>query len=219
MKKVLFLTVLSCLIGSRALGEQLQVSNPASLKVKVYKVAFSASQLCTDPVTVYSKSESEATYIDFLGNPTLADGASLDDGTYPCVIIEFSDLIKYTTTATDGSCAANTEYTGDVCRDQGGSSGSYQLIDGTTGTCSATTGVDNHIAMYLSTGSTSSNGGEGTTAFLPPLTTSDSSRGFNLASAFIKSGAKTGTFVVDGTGKITGAGAQCEMQPPTFSFE
>lgn len=193
-------------------GVDLQASNPASLKLKIYKVAFSMSALCTNLQTVYEVTESAATYTNFLDNPAIAQNANLADGTYKCVAIEFSDNIKPTTTSADGVCSANTEFTADVCR----TGTSYTLIDGTTGDC---TGADNHVAMWLSTGSTETTGTNNHTAFQPPTSEGDAAHGFKLLSSFVKAGAKTGTFVVNGTGKISGSGSSCEMQPPLFSFE
>ncbi len=202
--------------SARLAAVDLQASNPAALKLKIYKVAFSTSALCTNLQTVYTKTESEATYSDFLLNPSIVQNGSLADGTYKCVVIEFSSIIKPTTTATDGSCTAATEFSLDVCGSQGGNTTTSTLIDGTTTTCTA---GDDHIAMYLSTGSTQTNGTEGHNAFQAPTSESDALHGFKLTNPFVKAGAVTGTFVVNGAGKINGDGASCEMQPPLFSFQ
>lgn len=189
--------------------------NPQKLQLKVYKVAVSTDALCTSPVTLFE--DSTPSYTDFLGSPTLGSG-SLSNGTYNCVIIEFDSIIKPTPTSTtdNGGCVAGTEFDLDVC----GTGTTSTLIDGTTVNCGS--GSD-RIAMYLSTASTETTGTTGHNAFTPPQSSSDNLRGFNLASAMVVSGRKTGTFVVNGNGKIEeqncpGAGCGCEFQPPLFSF-
>lgn len=204
------LSTLILVTSLNAFGLDLQVSNPATLKLKIYKVAFSTSEFCTNLQTVFE--DADPTYKDFLTNPTIAEGASLADGTYKCVVIEFSDFLKFTTTTADGSCAANTEYNLDVCRGT-----AYTLINGTTGTCASASGNEDRIAMYLSTTSTETNGTNGHSAFQAPTSTSDSAHGFKLLSAFVKAGSATKRFVVDGTGKVSGTGS-CDMQPPSFTF-
>lgn len=192
--------------------------DPSFLKIKVYKFAVSTSPFCTNPVTVIENDS--PTYTDVLSNPDFGDG-TITDGTYPCVIIEFSDTIKYAPNAnsTSGNCTNGTEYTLDVCNASGG--GTFKLVNGTTGTCAS---GEQRVAMYLSTTSTSTGGGAN--AFLPPVTTSDGTKGFNLGSALEVSGTSIAKFVVNGTDKIcdtndgscNGAATSCEMQPPLFSF-
>jgi len=188
--------------------------NPGYLKLKVYKVAVSASELCTNPKTLCEIDTADATYQDFLGAPTICNGA-LDNGTYPCVIIEFSDNIKYTSTenSTSGNCAVGTEYTMDVCNN---GSPAYQLIDGTSGTC---TSAEERVAMYLSTTSTTVGSGNNTNAFIPPSSTNNSTEGFNLANPLVVNKTTSSTFVVNGAGQIEDSNSQCDMQPPAFSFE
>ncbi|NCN95692.1 MAG: hypothetical protein GW917_03125, partial [Bdellovibrionales bacterium] len=120
--------------------------SPSALKLKVYKFAVSTNPLCTNLVTVVDNG-STPLEVDFSGSVNLGSG-SLADGTYPCVVIEMSDKIKYTSasTSTAGNCVSGTEYTLDVC-----SSGTSTLVDGTTVTCSA---ADNKVALHISTAST-----------------------------------------------------------------
>ena len=83
----------------------------SSLKLQVYSVMLSTSPQCTSPITVFSSAT--PTEVDFLATPTLGSG-NPPDGTYHCVIIKMSDLIKFTPSTTGGSCAAGTEYVADV---------------------------------------------------------------------------------------------------------
>jgi hypothetical protein len=207
------LLLVSFLLSSQIYGADLSL-DPTYLKLKVYKVAVSTSVLCTDLITVLD--ESSPNYQDVLTSPTFGSG-TLANGTYPCVVIEFSDRIKYSpsTSSTSGNCVQNTEYTLDVC-----SSGSSKNIAGDTVTCDAT---ENQVAMYLSTTSTNTTGSD---AFNPPTQLSDATYGFNLANALTVSASTVGTFVVNGTDKIcdtndsscSGSASTCEMQPPIFSF-
>jgi hypothetical protein len=186
--------------------------SPSALKLKIYKVGISTDALCTNPVTIFESAT--PVYTDFLGGPTLGSG-SVPDGTYKCVIIEFEDVIKPTPAVSSSggtnSCVAGVEFTLDVCH----SGNSSTLIDGTSVSCSA--GAD-HVAMYLSTESTSTNGGGGSNPFAAPTSASDATHGLNLASPLVVAGNMTSTFVVNGTGQIQENGASCECQPPVFSF-
>lgn len=196
--------------------------NAASLKLKVYKFAVSTSSLCTNLVTVIDNGSSP-TEVDFVGSVNLGSG-TVTDGTYPCVVIEFSDNIKYTpsSNSTAGNCSTSTEYTSDVCR----ASSTSALIDGTTTTCDSSA---NKVAMYITTASSASSSSD---AFNPPTTIGDTTKGFNLGSALTISGTSSGKFVVNPNGKVcdtdAAAGAcdgetdanlnTCRMEPPTFSF-
>lgn len=197
---------------------------PTSLKLKLYKFAVSTSPLCTNLITVVDNGNSPQE-VEFIGTVNLGTGV-LASGTYPCVVFEMSDNIKYTPGANSasGACVSGVENTLDVCRDQG-TPVTSRLVDGTTTTCSV--GVhDDRVAMYMSTGSPGT--GE---AFNPP-SADGVGDGFNLPAALIVSGAVTAQFVVNPTGKMcdntndsgsdcdgAGAGATCSFEAPTFSFE
>ena len=187
--------------------------DPSYLQLKVYQFSVSADPLCSDPITIFE--EASPSYQDVLTNPNFGAG-QIADGTYPCVIIEFSDKIRYQPTADSftGACLAADNYELDVCR-----SGTSRMTDGSVTTCSA---GEDRVAMYLSTASSSSGGGAD--AFQKPTSIGDSANGFNLAASLIVSGTSVGKFVVNGTGKIcdpahsTCSGSACEMNPPVFSF-
>lgn len=186
--------------------------NAATLRLKVYKVGISTDPLCTAPVTVFSVADSDATYVDFLSAPTLGSG-SVAVGNYPCVIIEFSDNIKYNPAAnsTSMNCLAAQTETQDICR----AGSTSTLIDGSTVTCDAS---ENKIAMYLSTASTETVGANGHTAFEAPTTTGDSTKGFNLSGQLVVGGSSTARFIVNADGKIQDDGSVCELMPPLFGF-
>jgi hypothetical protein len=184
--------------------------NPESLKLKIYKVAVSTDPLCTDMITIFSSAT--PVYTDFLGSPTLGSG-TVPAGTYNCVAIEFSSVIKPTpaeTSTGSGACIQGTEFDLNVSNGT-----AYQLIDGTTGVGGAT---DTRIAMWLSTASTETTGTNGHSAFVPPTSVGSSTEGFLLSSPLVVSGDAAGTFVVNGSGQIGENGASCECGPPAFSF-
>lgn len=184
-------------------------ADPATLSLSVYKVAVSTSPLCTNLTTILDNGSTPTT-VNFLSAPTIGNG-SVANGIYKCVAIEFSDTISFTTATTTGSCTAGTAYTINVCR-----SGTSTLIDGTSVPC--TTGTE-RVAMYLSTAATSTSGSDSNSAFLPPTNEAgDATRGLNLASPLTVTGSVISDFVVNATDKISGSGATCDMQPPTFSF-
>jgi hypothetical protein len=231
-KRFLFLNCMCLLPVGNVMAADLALS-ASSIKLKVYKMAVSTSALCTNLITVLDNG-STPTEVDFLQNPNLGSG-TLADGTYPCIVIEFSDVIKFTpsTTSTSGNCVATTEYSLDVCRgDNGG--GSSVLIDGTTTTCTGTSGTSttygtagaDRVAMYISTASTGTN----TNAFAAPTSIGDTAKGLPLTSALTVSGTTSGKFVANPAGQVcdgnaigcenatvTG-GTRCEMGPPAFSF-
>lgn len=211
------LLIVSLLLSAQAFA---LTGNPSSLKIKVYRFAVSENTDCSNPKIVLDNS-SDATYVSMLDTPNFGSGV-LANGTYPCVMIEMSDNIKFTPDSTFGTyCVGGTEYTLDVC----GSSSSYIDLDGVTQACSGDNGsdpADNHVddklVLYLSTASTSTGGGAN--AFQPPTSAADASNGFNLPSALIVSGTEVGIFDVNGTGKVESdlGPAYCEFAPPLFSF-
>ncbi|MCB0411138.1 MAG: hypothetical protein KDD22_01345 [Bdellovibrionales bacterium] len=217
MKTYIFAVLAIALMGSFSAHAADTGLNASSLKLKVYKFAVSSSPLCTNLVTVVDNGTTPSE-VNFIGGINLGSG-SIANGTYPCVVVEFSDNIKFvpSSNSTSGNCIASTEYTLDVCQ-----SGTSVLIDGTTTTCS---NGDNKVAMYLSTASSSTTGSD---AFNAPTQVNDSTKGFNLASSLTVSGSSSGSFVVSPSGKVCdgvdagcdggGAGAVCRLEPPAFSF-
>jgi hypothetical protein len=181
--------------------------NASSLRLKVYKMAVSTQPNCSNPTVIFTKSN--PSYTDFKNNPDLGSG-NLADGTYPCVIIEFSDNIKITPDGNGTYCQIATENTQDVCRTQDwngdgdttdpGETTTATLIDGSTTTC---TNGDDRVAMYLTTASTQTNEVD---AFNPPACNTPgcatSGPGINLASALSVSGTAVGQFSVNTDGKV-----------------
>lgn len=190
-------------------------ADASSLKIKVYSVRFSTSTLCTNAVTVFDKTTPDE--VDFLSVPTIG-GGDLADGTYNCIIIKMSDNIKFKTAAATGTCAANTEYTLDLCRTDG--NGSSIAPDGTTIPCTGTwdgTKGDDTIYLYITTNTNAPTNPSGDTFKIPNDT--DSTRGIKLGAALTIAGTTKSKFVVNATGKVTGDLSSCDMNAPLFSFE
>jgi len=220
MKKLTLLFLCLCLgVGllSRAVSAEPKATggDPSSLKVKVYAVYASQSAQCTDPVQIFSNDA--GTFVDFLTNPTLGDG-ELADGTYNCVIIKMSSIIKHTPLTTDSSCVAGTEYTGGVCNMRGSESDPASDLDGNPIAClgdgSNAGSVDNTVYMYLTTDSAASTGDR---AFVHPVTPGDGN-GIRLGSPLIVSATSTAKFVVDARGQVVAGGGECGINAPAFDF-
>ena len=196
----------SALAGGGAPG-----GDPSSLKVKVYAVYASLSAQCASPTQIFGNDA--GSFVDFLTSPTLGDG-DLADGTYNCVIIKMSSIIKHTPMTTDSSCVAGTEYTGGVCN----VSDEATDLDGVPITCSGdgsnAGSVDNTVYMYLTTDGAASNGDK---AFVHPVTPGDGN-GIHLGSPLIISSTSRAKFVVNANGKVVAGGGQCGINAPLFDF-
>lgn len=164
----------------------------SSLKVKLYKFAVSTSPLCTNLITVI---DNGATPVDtqLLGGANLGSG-TLANGTYPCVVIEMDDAIKYIPAAnsTSGNCLTSAETTRTLCHNGDTS----ELVDGTVTNC--VTGAVDKVAMYIST-ATSGNNGDG---FNKPTSIGDTLHGSNLPSALVVSGDTSATMMVSTAGQL-----------------
>jgi hypothetical protein len=201
------------LLSSSVLAGPMIGKDPASLKVKVFGVYASTSPQCTNPINVFLKSTAE--YVDLLQGPDLG-GGDLADGTYNCVIIKMSDVIKHTPKETDSSCIAGTEYSGEVCRAGGdvatGLDGSPIACTG-DGT-SAGVGEDT-LFMFMTTDPSASTGNR---AFELPLAPGDG-KGIKLGSPLVISSTTKAKFVVDASGGVVAGGGECGINPPKFRFE
>ncbi len=200
--------------------------SPTSVKLKLYKFAVSTSPLCTNLITVIDNGTSP-TEVDFAGTPDLGSG-TIANGTYPCIALEVSDNIKYVpgTTSVSGGCVSGVEYTLDICRvDNGGSS---KMIDGTTTTCTGTTGSPSadHVTLFISTYSDPGSSGDG---FRPPTVVGGD--GTYVSSPLVISGSSSANFVANPAGQMCddtndtasdcdglGASARCQLTGVAFSF-
>jgi hypothetical protein len=189
--------------------------DPASLKVKIYGVYASTSPQCTNPIKVFLRSSGD--YVDLLKGPTLG-GGDLADGTYHCVIIKMSDVIKHSPKVADGACVVGTEYSGEVCR-AGGDGGLATGLDGAPIACTGdgtSGGVgDDTVFMFMTTDPGASTGNR---AFELPLAAGDG-KGIKLGAPLVISSTTKAKFVVDASGGVVSDGAECGINPPRFRFE
>jgi hypothetical protein len=176
------------LVSTSVFAGQTVGKDPASLKLKILGVYASTSPQCTNPINVFLKTTGE--YVDLLQGPALG-GGDLPDGTYNCVIIKMSDVIKHTPKETDSSCVACTG-------------------DGTS------TGVgEDTLFMFMTTDPSASTGNR---AFELPLAPGDG-KGIKLGSPLVISSTTKAKFVVDATGGVVAGGGECGINPPKFRFE
>src|SRR3954462_9494217 len=152
----------STLAGGGAPG-----GDPSSLKIKVYAVYASLTAQCSSPTEIFRNDAGN--FVDFLTNPTLG-GGDLADGTYNCVIIKMSSIIKHTPLTTDSSCVAGTEYTGGVCNENDSATDLNNAAITCAGDGTNAASVDNTVYMYLTTDSAAS---PGDMAFIHPVTPGD----------------------------------------------
>ena len=214
MKKLtLLLASFAFASGSAVAGHDPSMpgGDPSSLKIKVYAVYASLDAQCTSPVQIF-QSDAGA-FVDFLSNPTLG-GGDLADGTYNCVIIKMSSIIKHTPLTTNSSCVAGTEYTGGVCNMSDAATG----LDGAPITCagdgSNAGSVDNTVYMYMTTASAASPGDR---AFVHPLAPGDGN-GIHLGSPLVISSTSSAKFVVNANGRVFAGGGECGIDAPLFDF-
>lgn len=196
------LFLLSLAYSSLVLAAQNGDTDAAIMKVKVYKFAVSTSKACTNPIIIFSSTAGVEQ--DLLTSPTFGSG-QVNAGTYPCILIEVSKIIR-----TRGTTACTTEFSDVICGDGQRS----QLIDGTSVTCTGGSDTDQHVTLHINTLST---GSTGERALLPPDSETDTTAGLKLTSPFIVSSNVSGTLRVSPTNFLTSS--SCGTQAPTFSFD
>lgn len=227
MKKLLSAFVLLQTVSAFATPAGDLSLNAHSLKLKVYKMAVSTSASCTSPVTVIDNGLFPVEVDVKAPNPVFGSG-NITDGTYPCVMLEISDTIKYSGQAsTSGNCSPSIETSRDLCRLD--NAGSTQLLDGSVVLCANT---EEHVVIYLSTDTAAVPSGNG---FIPPAAGPGSQDGAHLASPLIVSGSAMGKLNVSTDGYLCdnendtgadcdGAGAEaasadaCRLEGADFSF-
>lgn len=180
--------------------------NASSLKLTVYKFAVSTSADCSSPATVFTSVA--GVEVDMVAGGTFGAG-SLDAGTYPCVMIETSKIVKITPT---GGATCVAAFNDVICNDSGQTS---KLLDGTTTTCSGGISNNQHVVMYLNTLRTAANCGNN--CFLPPTSATDTTGGIKLTNPFVVTTDAAGTLTIT-KGFITD-GTPCSTTAPTFAFQ
>ena len=193
---------------------------------------------CSNPVLVQNN-DAGAAYMDFMLKPTIYSGA-VAAGTYNCMIVEASDLIKFTTgtnagAITGGVCNDGATYTFDAYKTENPLEHWYDIVTGstTTGNGSYTGAVDQTVTFFMSTGVTPRLGdplkSDGTAIRNAPggvySSVLDQQAIQLLNPIVITAGASTkAAFVVDPTGRVDtvndgmGSGDLCWLEGATISF-
>jgi hypothetical protein len=184
-----------------------------TMKAKVYRVAFSTSPQCTNPVTVYRKENPD--YTDFLLNPVFGQSA-VPDGVYACVIIEISNLIKVTPVKNSAVCLANQEIEQNICRNNKPPL-VVKMIDGQPSQCGD---AEAPLAVYLSTASVKTDPlSPDANPFLPPTKDSDWDHGLKLPHPVVVKGRAEGTLIVSAEGRVNDDEKVCRIETPAIRFQ
>lgn len=180
----------------------------ASMKLTVHKFGVSTSADCKNPKIVFESASGVEE--DLLSNPTFGSGP-VDPGTYNCVLIEVSKIIKTSAKTSAGACTAGTEFSDVICGDGQKS----VLADGTPVTCSGSATNPQHVTLFINTAAA---GASGERALLPPTDASDTTSGLKLTSPLVVSTDTPVTLVVDPTAFLDGSsGSVCSTSAPSFS--
>jgi hypothetical protein len=179
------------------------------MKVTIYSFAVSTNADCSDPIVVFSSADGVES--DLLANPTYGSGP-VDEGTYPCVMIEVSKIIHTSAKTSEGSCVAEQPFADVICQDGQAS----QQIDGTAVTCSGGADHAQHVTLFINTLSA---GMGGDRALMPPSGPSDSTSGLKLTAPLVVKGDMPVTLTVDPKQFLSGMGPSCSTSAPNFGVD
>jgi hypothetical protein len=135
-----------------------------------------------------------------LSNPTLGSGA-IAQGTYRCVAIRASDVIRYTPAETtdSGNCIGGTEYSKNIARGE--------TTTSPDGVSAVTIDGEDIVWLYLGTAGNDTN-----TCFEP-------SQACRLATSLVVTADASGSFVSDARGGVEDLGpSDCSLENVSFSF-
>jgi hypothetical protein len=178
----------------------------ASIKIQVYKFAVAKGNDCKNPTVVFTSAA--AVENDLLSNPTYGAGP-IDPGTYGCIVIELSKVIKTSAKTSSGSCVQGQEFSDVICRDGQTS----QLVDGTPVTCAGGATNAQHVTVFITTASA---GLSGDRSLLPPIDASDTTSGVKLTGPLVVSGDMPVTLTVDPRQFLDGTSTACGTSAPSF---
>lgn len=119
----------------------------------MYALYVSHNADCSDYTTVADHGTT-ADYKDFASNPTLFEG-SPEDGTYSCVALRMSDVIRFSPATSFGTCVAGTEYQQDIYRSDSDDTRWKDIdLNEVVGTGSDEAPVDDHVTLVMTTDTT-----------------------------------------------------------------
>lgn len=184
-------------------GDSGAVFGPASsLTIKLYALYISSNADCSGPVLVQDLGAAGADK-DFMTNPVLFEGTPAA-GTYQCVMMKMSDVLRMKPGATFGACISGTEYVGDIYR-AGESDWVDSDLNPIVGSGTDEVPVDNHVTIFMT---------RDTVAAI--------ARGISrnqlvaLQSSLVVPGQTT--FHVDASNAVATDGVRCGIEKPVMSF-
>ncbi len=89
--------------------------DPASFEVGFVEMRITANADCSGPYqTVFARTSPNR--VNIIANPEIARNPDLERGSYPCVALRISDLLRYEPSTTEGVCIAGTVVERDIFR-------------------------------------------------------------------------------------------------------
>jgi hypothetical protein len=189
--------------GTHAPRTAALTGDPGALRIGVYAMYISPNADCSSAVLVQDYGATPSVK-DFVSNPVLFTGTPAS-GSYQCVAIKMSDVIRVQPATTFGVCDSTVEYAGDIYR---AGESDWKDIDLNTivGTGTDTVPADDHVTIILTRDTTAAqNRGFSTHQTLP------------LSSDLIVP--NQSTFYWNGQGTVTDQGGACGVNPGQPSFQ
>jgi len=175
------------------------IVDPSAFSMKFYEARISPRADCGGGfVRIFQ--DSSPSYQDMLAGPTLGTG-SVPNGTYRCVALKASDVIRYTpsVTTSGGNCIGGTPYSKNIARGE--------VTTGPDGDSITTVDGEDPVWLYLSTGGVDTN-----TCFEP-------SQACRLSAPMVINAQGGGLFVTDARNGIEDLGpGDCSLENVQFSF-
>ena len=176
---------------------------PSSITIRMYALWISQQADCSAPALVQTYGEGGQDK-DFVESPVLFSGTPAD-GTYPCVILKMSDVLRMKPATSFGTCVAGTEYSGDIYRD-GESDWKDVDLNPIVGHGTDEAPVDDHVTVFLA---------RDTAAVLARGVSTNQL--VQLGSDLIVPGQST--FYLDAHEAVQTDGTNCGLEPPYVSFQ
>lgn len=184
-------------------GVAIATGDPSSLRVKMYALYISPNADCTAMELVQDNGDA-APYKDLVQSPLLFSAAATA-GSYECVAMRMSDVVKFTPATTFSTCTAGTEYTRDVYR-EGESDWKDVDLNTVVGSGTLDDPVDDHATIFMTTDPTAAIArGISENQVIP------------LGSALVIPAATT--FYWNGDGTVLDDSGRCSIDPGHPSFE
>jgi len=188
--------------ASEGLPEGALWGGASSVTIHLYALWISQNPDCSDPLLV-QQHPAAGVDKDFMQAPVLFQGSPAA-GSYQCVMLKMSDVLRMKPASTFGSCVANVEYSGDIYR-EGESDWKDVDLNTVVGTGSDEVPVDDHVTIFM-TRSPSAALARGISE----------NQIVELGSNLVVPGQST--FVMDASQAVLSWGAGCGLEKPAISF-